>query len=250
MKVLNDSSSNVEFKPHPAPDGGIVSSLRGERVSFLPGRAAFWHERRTLILSDLHLGKAETMAASGVPMPDGVSMRDLARLSALIDATQAKRVLILGDLLHAPAGITERLVNDVGVWRSRHACEFAIVPGNHDRKLGTVVDAWRLDVLPACVSEGAFGFVHDATVFAASNPFVTRPACEVLWSGHVHPVISLRDGGGRMRLAAYVIRGDSVLLPAFSEFTGGATIDHQEVVAGGGRIMMIAEGRVLEFGKA
>lgn len=251
MDIHTDSSSVVELKPHPALDGGMAHSMRGERVSFLSGRAAFWHSKQTLIVSDLHLGKAETMAASGVPMPDGVSKRDLVRLSVLIDATQAKRVLILGDLLHSPAGITDRMVREVASWRERHACEFAIVPGNHDRKLNTVAHAWRLDVLPAYVCDGPFGFVHDATVYDAqpADPFTVRPACEVLWSGHVHPVVSLRDGGGRLKLASYVIRSDSVVLPAFSEFTGGAAINHQEILATGGRIMMIADGRVLEFGK-
>ena len=248
--ATGDLDTVHELKPHPALGGGMVYALGGQRVSFLSGRAAYWHAKRTLIVSDLHLGKIETMAASGVPMPDGVSMRDMQRLSTLIEATQATRVLILGDLLHAPAGITDRLVSQVAAWRGKHVCDFAIVPGNHDRKLHAVVDAWKLDVLPACVCEGAFGFVHDATVFTNDNPFALRPACEVLWSGHVHPVVSLRDGGGRMKLASYVVRSESVVLPAFSEFTGGATIDHQEIVASGGRIMMIAEGRVVEFGKA
>lgn len=249
MNLQNETDSTIELKPHPALGGGVAYSIRGVKVTLLSGRAAFWHVGHTLILSDLHLGKIETMAASGVPMPDGVSKRDLERLSTLIDATQAKRVLVLGDLLHAPAGITDRMVNEVRQWRSRHTCEISIVPGNHDRKLNAVVEAWKLEVLPACFTEGPFGFVHDATVFSENNPFALRPACEVLWSGHVHPVVSLRDGGGRMRLASYVIQSDSVLLPAFSEFTGGATIRHQDVIANGGKIMMIADGRVVELGK-
>lgn len=80
--------------------------LAGERVELLAERALHWPRARTLFVADVHLGKTAAFRAGGVPLPGGTTAADLARLSAVLAATCAERLVVLGDLLHAAAGRT------------------------------------------------------------------------------------------------------------------------------------------------
>ncbi|MBC7753171.1 MAG: DEAD/DEAH box helicase, partial [Moraxellaceae bacterium] len=44
-------------------------NLRGETLELLPEKAFLWVEKAMLVLSDLHLGKADSLQAQGVPIP-------------------------------------------------------------------------------------------------------------------------------------------------------------------------------------
>jgi hypothetical protein len=204
-------------------------TISSQHVTLLPQRAAYWHERGTLLLADLHLGKVETFAAHGVPLPD-VMTRQLAMLSDAIEATAPTRVLVLGDLLHAPAGLTEPMLEAVHVWREQHDCEFAVVPGNHDRHLEKVARWWGMRELPARHDEGPFTFMHEPA--PAAGRFV--------FAGHVHPVVKLRSRSDTLKLWCFVLDTSDFAtgvctLPAFCDFTSGGTVDirqrHRHVYA-------------------
>src|SRR5262245_20817950 len=128
----------------------------GERVELLPERAVWWPAAATLLVADLHWGKSETFRVSGAPVPGGVLESDLARLDAVVGATGARRVLVLGDLLHAGIGITPGLLEQVAAWRSGRArdLDLSVVPGNHDRRLDLVTESWRLTVCRGTMREG------------------------------------------------------------------------------------------------
>jgi len=51
----------------------------------LPERAALWLQPRWLVVADAHVGKAATFRARGVPVPEGTTQANLARLTALIE---------------------------------------------------------------------------------------------------------------------------------------------------------------------
>ena len=79
-------------------------TVAGERVQALAEAALYWPARQTLFVADLHLGKAASFRASGIPVPGGTTAGNLARLERALAATGAKRLVCLGDLLHARAG--------------------------------------------------------------------------------------------------------------------------------------------------
>src|SRR6476469_9316188 len=74
--------------------------MAGERVALYAARALYWPRCMTLFIADLHLGKAATFRAGGVPLPRGSTAADLARLTRLIERTSAARLGVLGDFLH------------------------------------------------------------------------------------------------------------------------------------------------------
>lgn len=218
---------------------GYQTDIGGERVDLLPCRAAYWERTRTLIAADLHLGKCETMRSAGLPIPLGVIERDLARLAAAIVETNAQRVLIVGDLLHHGLGLTPQIISSVADWRQREADDVAIevVPGNHDRALGAVATEWRMRVLDEVVREGPFVFVHDPASEVSARD-------GVLWSGHVHPMVRLVGPGDSIGLPCFVVGERAVVLPAFSEFTGGVYVSAEP----GQRLMAIADRQVIDAG--
>ena len=95
----------------PIERGRIVVDSRADAdVRLLPGRAALVAATRTLLVADLHLGKAATFRRAGIPVPEGSAGRDLDRLTRLVADTRATRVIVVGDLLHSAAGCTPGVI--------------------------------------------------------------------------------------------------------------------------------------------
>jgi len=200
----------------------------------MPQRCVYWRDRNSLIAADLHLGKSEAMGVAGVPIPAGISERQLERLSSAIEATGASRVIVVGDLLHAPAGLTEGLIETVGEWRRRCPVEFVVVPGNHDRRLGDLADLWRLTVTGMELADGPFVFRHE--------PIGMPRGAGFWWFGHLHPAVHLRAGGDRLKLPCFHVGAGRAVLPAFSPFTAGGSLPR----VAGDRVFAAAGDRVIE----
>jgi uncharacterized protein len=215
--------------------GSATITIAGETVVLLPHRAAYWPAASTLLVADLHLDKCEGMRAHGLPIPRGLLEEQIARLDAALRLTGARRVLIVGDLLHAPAGLTGPMVECFGGWRAGVAVEMAIVPGNHDRALARVAEVWRLAILPSPYNEGPFAFVHDPDHRSAGRGVYC-------WSGHVHPAVVLRRGGDSIKLPCFHLGARLGILPAFSTFTVGGRVGRDR----SDRVFGIAEGCVVE----
>lgn len=189
-------------------------AVAGETLRLLADRAAYWPAKRRLLVADLHLGKGDVFRAAGIPVPSGGTAHDLDRLDALLRATQARSLWILGDFLHAtphPAVLD--------AWRAfreaNASLSICVVRGNHDRLLDAP-GAGLVEVADG-TREGPFAFRH-APVLARKQE---RDSAHVI-CGHVHPVVRL-PGVGRTPL--FWLREDALVLPAFSRFTGGHRID-------------------------
>lgn len=192
----------------------------------MPERVAFWPRGSALFIADLHLGKANTLAAGlGAAVPEtvlrGVVREDLARLGRALAATGAERVIIVGDLLHAPIGTTEDLIDEVAVWRAMHPQPWIVIRGNHDGKVGRVGQAWKLTLAGEELDEPPFRFVH-------IPPRRSHPGA-FLVCGHEHPAVTIgRSGrggpGSLIKLPAFLIGRDRMILPAMSRFTAGGSV--------------------------
>jgi DNA ligase-associated metallophosphoesterase len=216
----------------PALPGAISIAIAGERLVLLPTRTLWWPAARTLLVADVHLGKCEAMRAHGAPLPAGVHTAQLERLALATKLTGAARILVLGDLLHAPAGMTSAMIDDVAAWRAGLQASVQVVPGNHDRRLERIADAWKLDVLEVEHVEGPFRFVHEPSM--ATDKYT--------WAGHIHPAVTLRSTSDRLKLPCFHIGTKLGVLPAFSSFTAGGPFARER----GDRVYAIAEGSVIE----
>jgi metallophosphoesterase superfamily enzyme len=87
-------------------------------ILLLPGRAAFLAATATLLVADVHLGKAATFRNAGIPVPEGSAQADLARLERLVRDTAARRLIVLGDLFHARSGCTQAVFDEFAAARA------------------------------------------------------------------------------------------------------------------------------------
>ena len=201
------------------------------RVDLLPGRAAMLPESRSLLVADLHLGKAATFRKAGLPVPEGSAQRDLARLRGLVEATDAKRLLILGDLFHAASGCTTAVFDEFRAFReSIGAVEAMLVLGNHDRRV-RLPASLGLDLVAPELVEGNLRFVHhpcDAEEPSEQPESLDLGAADrrVTFCGHLHPRLAIRSpSGGRLTERCFVERDGCVVLPAFGSFTGTHAVE-------------------------
>lgn len=217
----------------------IEIEVAGQTVELLPERAAHLASSGTLLVADLHLGRQHAWQAEGRPIGDAAAAASLdeplERLARTARATGAKRILVLGDLLHAPAGLTTEMIERVARWRVEVQIPIELVPGNHDRRLHLVVKEWNLRVHETVVVEPPFAFTHEP----ASAPGADRAI--VVWCGHIHPLVNLRTRGDSLRLPCFCFGQTTALLPAFSGMSAGATIRPEP----GDRVYAIADDAVV-----
>lgn len=211
--------------------GALVTHAGGESVVLYAGRALAWPREKTLFVADVHLGKAATFRAGGVPLPRGSTATDLARLDALLADSDAARLVVLGDFLHARAGRVPALARTFVAWRARHPrLDVVLVRGNHDAHAGDPPPEWVVD----CVDEP-----HAFAPFLACHR-VAAPRSGYALCGHVHPAIRVQGSDDSARLPCFVLGTKRAILPAFGRFTGLAEIAPDP----GDRIVAIA-GRAL-----
>jgi metallophosphoesterase superfamily enzyme len=146
-------------------------------IVLLPGRAALLPATQTLVCADLHLGKAATFRRAGLPVPEGSAQQDLKRLADLITTYEARRLIIAGDLFHARAGCTSRVLGEFTDFREQihkqSNTEVILVLGNHERSLGRHFIPQDLGI-DQCVQElvePPFRFIHEpaATLGIGTN---------------------------------------------------------------------------------
>ena len=201
------------------------------RVELLPGRAAILPESRSLLVADLHLGKAATFRKAGLPVPEGSAQQDLARLRGLVEATEAKRLLILGDLFHAASGCTTAVLDEFRTFREGIAAvETVLVLGNHDRRVRIPASLGLDAVVPELV-EGTIRFIHDP--IDADEPNEQKGSVNhrsldhrVTFCGHLHPRLAIRSpSGARLTERCFVEHDGCFVLPAFGSFTGTHAVE-------------------------
>lgn len=208
--------------------------VRDETIQLLPQRAAFWVEKETLILADIHLGKAAAFRRLGIPIPEGAMKQDLMRMKELIEKLGTKRCIVVGDLIHAKAGLTEPVVEMFSEWLKEVNCEIDLVIGNHDRSLQKhLPHEWSLQLHKESFIDPPFCFCH----------FPCQKEDFYVWSGHLHPQIAIRGKIDRVVVRCFSIGKDVAILPAFSSFVGGTLIQKDKDT----KLYGIANDKILEI---
>lgn len=208
--------------------------IGGAALVLLPERAAYMPEQGALLVADVHVGKAASFRGLGVPVPGGTTAGTLERLSAALRATQASRLIVLGDFVHSVRSFAPATMGSLARWRAAHATlPITLLRGNHDERAGDPPHEFDIDVVDGPLPCGAFLLAHEPEA---------SPEAYVL-AGHVHPcVIVGARGFDRLRLPCFHFGARVGVLPAFGEFTGSHALPREE----GDRVFAIAEARVHE----
>lgn len=236
-----------------------------------PAAVADLGDERALLVADVHAG-----IEVGLRYERGVELDSRAderreHLRALIDETDADRLVVLGDLAHriaAPEGDErEELATLIRAVTDR--VPMTLVEGNHDAGVAEAF-ADELDVigveggvLGGAVTDGNTGDIADGDESIRRvgvlhghtwpNPEILRT--DVVCMGHEHPQVRLEDSVGGSRVERAWLRGkmdpgafvedgtadtavvadppDLIVFPAFNERSGGtwANADGQSFLA-------------------
>lgn len=216
--------------------GAVDVDVAGETLLLLPERAAAWPAMRTLIVADWHLGKAAVFGSRGLAIPDGDTTRDFETLRRLIARHAPERLLVLGDLMHAPPRPGDDWPQQLAAWLAGFpGLEFSVVAGNHDRVPASALPAGldaRIRWYDDHLDEGPFRFAHEPE--AADGRYVL--------AGHLHPTRRLVMGADRVRAPAFWFRDHWAVLPAYGGFTGGMNIKPER----GDRVFVTGPDAVVE----
>jgi uncharacterized protein len=185
-------------------------------------RTLFWENENTLIVADLHVGKTGHFRKAGIGVPANVYKDDLHRLLAQILFFKAERLIIVGDLTHS---IANREIDLFRKWRKDFSLlDVHLAKGNHDILDNRWYEEADIKVHNEPYAIGDFVFVHDII-----KPKITTPPGKYIFSGHVHPGITIRGKAKQsLRFACFYFAKNHCILPAFSRFTGTYCVEPQK----------------------
>ncbi len=210
---------------------GLAAGVAGHEFVLMPEAAAFWPAQGALLVADLHLGKGAAFRASGLGVPE-VAADDLQRLDRLLSQTAARRLVILGDMFHAPEGQTGPVEVELARWRERNASlEVQLTLGNHDRECASLLARCGIEATTH-LEIGGLELRHEVPA---------EPGGYAL-GGHLHPAVSFSDQTGSFRLPCFWFTETFGVLPAFGSFTGTHVVERRR----GDRVFAIADGKILQ----
>lgn len=214
--------------------GDKTIQIRSQMLTLMKEKTLFWHERKTLLAADVHIGKDTTFRKSGIAAPETISERDLLKLSTSIARTKAKRLVLLGDFIHSKLGCSDKIVQRVSDWKaSLSHVEVILILGNHDSASGGAPPQWEFKIFTRSFVDKPFSFTHHPV--SSKNVFT--------FSGHLHPAVRL-FGKARQteKLPCFYFEENLAVLPAFGSFTGTSIVQPRE----GAKVYVVANDTIIE----
>lgn len=205
-------------------------SIQAEEFWLLPEKALYWPEQKTMVVADVHVGKAAHFRKNGVAMPVDAVQNELAVLTQLISQYAPKKLVFLGDLFHATPNVEWLALQQ---WLAElTGTEVLLVRGNHDIHVGDDMLA-QLTIVHQ-LQQGNFIFTHEP-LNEVSNGFYNL-------CGHIHPGVKLiGKGKQQLRLPCFHFTKNQGILPAFGSLTGAMPMATKNA-----RVFAVASQKVLE----
>ncbi|MCH2198830.1 MAG: ligase-associated DNA damage response endonuclease PdeM [Flavobacteriales bacterium] len=199
----------------------------------LPEKAILWRDEKTLIVSDLHIGKGGHFRRNAIAMPQETNTEILWTLSGLLSEKKPERLLLLGDLFHSTYNQDwEHFADMLANFNDLHV---ELVRGNHDIIPEHHFERSGIKCFDDKVEQGIH-FTHEP--IEEESALKGYNLC-----GHIHPAVGLRGAARQyLRLPCFWFAKKMGVMPAFGYFTGTHCIrpaKHDKVFA-------IAENQVLE----
>lgn len=183
--------------------------IENEVLTLTNQRCVYWENEKSLILSDLHIGKSAHFRRHGIPIPDNILQSDLKRLKYLIKTFKPQQLLVVGDLFHAGFNLDIKTFKNWFI--EFEDVKLILIKGNHDKLSKRVKHDIDMKIVKDYIL-GPFKFIHDGT--DNKTEYFTI-------SGHIHPGVLIKGKGRqRIKLPCYQVTQKQLILPAFSLFTG------------------------------
>jgi DNA ligase-associated metallophosphoesterase len=174
--------------------------------------ALFLPDHKTLVVADLHLEHASSLARRGLYLPPYDSRSSLSQLGAVVAACQPTTLILLGDSFHDTDAGNRISGEDLASIRALTGRLDTIwITGNHDPHLPDGVGGRVVEE----VQMGAVRLRHEPRVLDADSFEI---------AGHLHPGAVVSQRGRNIRCKCFIANAQRLILPAFGCFTGAFSI--------------------------
>ena len=208
--------------------------LKNNTLILLPQKAVWWVEKKTVLISDLHIGKVAHFRKAGIAIPQQAAEENFSKLDEIMRLHDVKCVIFVGDLFHSDVNIEW---SRFCAWRYQYRdVEMILVLGNHDKQSHKHYEDMCLIVYEQELHYGGFTFAHHPKPLPEENEYVI--------SGHIHPVVKLQGlANQRLAFPCFYFGEQQALLPSFGEFTGGYSIE----VLDNDQVIAVVEGKLIRI---
>ena len=181
--------------------------LKNQNFKLHQSGGIFWEEKKTLLISDVHLGKVAHFRKHGMAIPNQAIYENFFRLNEVLVLFQPEKIIFLGDLFHSKINKEWELFSN---WTKEINQEIILIEGNHDIIAKHNYEDLGIKIYSELVIDD-FLLTHHPTEKAGFFNFC----------GHIHPGIKLKGFGKQfLNLACFFNKPNQMILPAFGEFTG------------------------------
>ena len=210
-----------------------------EGIKFITGEPALL-VGKTLVVTDLHVGIEYDYYKRGITLPSQTA-RLTERLTTLIAASRARKLIIMGDVKHKVPGSSFQEERELPAFFKQMArnVRVEVLPGNHDADLASLVP--DITIHPSKgILEGGCYLTHGHTW-----PGKEFLKAEYVLLGHDHPAVEFRDKLGyrwlepvwaraalkkkqimeRYRLKRAPRLPELILVPTFNPFSGSIPLN-------------------------
>lgn len=210
-------------------------TVLGNQLQLLPEKAIYVPHLKTLLLSDVHLGKSETFQALGVPVPNAVNKSTLDRLQKVCSSYDLEYVFILGDLFHSKHALVDEVLSPWIEFTQSVKATVQLLIGNHDRTLVSKLEQLSISCILEAIQIDNLVLSHEPE---------PRSGCLNI-CGHIHPCVRIKSRLDQLRLPCFYLEHaqNQLILPSFGEFTGG----YEVPLTAGTTAYVVAEAAVIPF---
>ena len=186
-----------------------------------------------LVISDIHLGYEYALNREGFMIPRFQYKKIIDRLKEIIDASNASKIIVNGDLKHEFGKISKQEWNEVIdfiKFLKEHFDEIILIKGNHDNFTGFIAEKCGLEVYENYSVEN-YIIMHGDKIPDDFDEMEEN----IVIIGHEHPSIGLRSGE-RVEKVKCFLKGKVkdkkfIVMPSFNFITEGSDCLQQKTIS-------------------
>tara|TARA_B100000212_G_scaffold288137_1_gene229126 strand:- start:45 stop:704 length:660 start_codon:yes stop_codon:yes gene_type:complete len=182
---------------------GIKLELYASQVLFIP-------LTRELLISDIHIGKAEYFQLKGIPLTNNEDENNINRIYKLINQFKPKKLIILGDLFHSRYSLNKKLIDKVETLFKSFKNKIELIEGNHDK-------GCYLSHISYLKEKKSLNFIF------THEPIIKKNNHTLNICGHYHPKLILKNNQDKISFKCFAFDSlnNNLYLPSFGDLTGG-----------------------------
>ena len=187
-----------------------------KKFSLFANGELYWPDKKTLIISDLHLEKGSFFTESNQYIPPFDTTETLRNLSDFINNHPVEKIIFLGDLIHdkfAFQRMTEK--SKELFFKILENIDCTLTVGNHDNI--SFLEDIGLTLTNQVIIDGIC-FSHYPSIDQSFSVF-----------GHYHPKVKLIINSRGIWVACFVLNKERILMPSYGYYTGGLSIKSLQI---------------------